>query len=118
MNALSIYKTFDIVILPFPFTDIHYTKNRPAVIISSHKNFSTKSSHSIIAMITSTKTNWPLDFKIIDLKSCGLWNPSLIRMKLFCIDNRLIHKQIGVLSSVDQEKLKKNFGLLFAELLA
>lgn len=116
MSALSIYKTFDIIILPFPFTEINQSKKRPGLVISSYKNFGFKTGHSIIAMITSTHSSWPLDFKITDLKSSGLFNPSLIRMKLISIDNKLIHKKIGTLSKSDQAKFKENLKVLFEEI--
>lgn len=50
-----IYKPFDIVVVPFPFTGAARSKRRPALILSDNMNFGNKIEHSILAMITSQK---------------------------------------------------------------
>ena len=105
-------KKFDIVLVPFPFTDIPYKKWRPALVLSSFKNFSQKSDHTVLAMITSAKhSSFPLDTVISDLDFAGLSSESIVRMKLFTIDNRLIVKRIGILSSKDMKSVKRNIFL-------
>lgn len=116
-KTINIYKTYDIVVVPFPFTDSTRTKNRPAVVLSSHDFFNTVIEHSILAMITSVHHNpWPMDVHIKNLKSCGLEKASLIRLKLFTLDHRLIREKIGKLSLIDRHNLKKNFALAFNKL--
>jgi len=98
------FKLFDVVVVPFPFTDVDQTKRRPAVVVSSAKMFNTPSKHTVLAMITSSQhESWPLDVAIVDLEACGLSSESIIRMKLFTIDNRFILKKIGQLSAKDQK---------------
>jgi mRNA interferase MazF len=119
MKRISvIYKTFDVVIIPYPFTDRAGAKNRPAVIISSPKKFNIMAEHTVCIMITSSRNEpWPLDFSIQNFELCGLSKASLIRMKIFTIDNRLIKRSIGRLGEQDQEKLRNNLKYLFSELL-
>ena len=106
------YNRFDIVVVPFPFIDIETSKNRPALIISSSENFSKDA--LVMAMITSAlHTPWPLDVKIKDLDAAGLPVPSLIRMKLFTLDYRLVIRKAGTLSAKDQVSFSKNLKLLF-----
>ena len=113
-----IYKTFDVVVVPFPFTDSKESKKRPALIISSSSHFNNEAEHSIMTMITTSfKEAWPLDMQINDLNSAGLPEPSAVRMKLFTLDNRLILKKIGTLGLKDQKSLKKNFSALFSGIL-
>ncbi len=50
-----IYKPFDVVVVPFPFTDSGQAKRRPALVLSQHSNFGNKIGHSILAIITSQK---------------------------------------------------------------
>lgn len=117
-KTTNIYKTYDIVVVPFPFTDTIHAKNRPALVISSYDHFNESAEHSILAMITSSHHSpWPLDVSIKNLKSCGLEKASLIRLKLFTLDHRLILKKIGTLSLTDQKILKKNFALAFNEMI-
>jgi len=66
-----------------------------------------------MAMITSVKHSaWPLDTIISDLKSVGLPVASLIRLKLFTLDHRLIIKSLGHLSTQDKILFKQNFSSL------
>lgn len=118
MKIISTYKTLDIVVVPFPFTDAIETKKRPAIVLSSSNTFNTEAGHSVLAMITSAQHNsWPRDTFISNLSSCGLQKPSIIRLKLFTIDHRLIIEKIGSLSTKDQKALRKNFTLTFSQLI-
>ena len=102
------YNQFDIVVVPFPFVDSATTKRRPALILSSNKNFNHETQHSIMAMITSARNNpWPGDVNISNLVVAGLPKPSVIRMKLFTLDHRFIIDSIGTLSSKDQKTVRK-----------
>ena len=110
------YKTFDIVVVPFPFTDISSSKRRPAIILSSPSTFNV--GHSVMAMVTSARNEpWLLDIPIKDLKKAGLSNPSVIRMKFFTLDHRLIIKKVGTLSKDDQLATKASVTKLLQEVL-
>lgn len=101
------YNLFDVVVVPFPFTDVNTDKKRPALVLSDLENFNSQTDNCVLAMITSEKNpNWPLDVKIGSLQKAGLPAPSKVRMKLFTLDCRLIIKKIGGLSSKDQEAVK------------
>jgi mRNA interferase MazF len=111
----AIYDRFDVVVVPFPFTDRQSSKRRPALVLSSENELQSRVGHSILAMITSEKTPpWPWDVPIEDLKEAGLPGPSKIRMKIFTLDDRLILGKLGTLSDTDQKAmaraLKKVFG--------
>jgi mRNA interferase MazF len=96
------FERYAVVRVPFPFTDRATTKNRPALVLSAAA-FNGRSGHSVLAMITSRGTAaWPLDVPIEDLKSAGLPAPSLVRFKLFTLDDRLIRGQLGSLGAADR----------------
>jgi mRNA-degrading endonuclease toxin of MazEF toxin-antitoxin module len=89
------------VVVPFPFTDRATTKRRPALVLNT-KAFN-RHGHSVLAMITSASHHpWPGDTRLKDRKSAGLTAPSLVRLKLFTLDNRFIARRIGELGSDDQ----------------
>ncbi len=103
MTSNSVWQTFDIVKVPFPFTDRQASKKRPAVILSE-KDFNAAAGHSVLAMITSAKQSaWPLDVAIGDLVAAGLPVSSVVRMKLFTLDHRLILGRLGQLAARDQQ---------------
>lgn len=109
------YKKYDVVIVPFPFTDSSMQKRRPALVLSDYTAFSAKTGHSIMAMITSAKNApWPLDVRITDLSQAGLPAPSVVRMKLFTLDHRFIFAKAGVLSPGDAAMVNKALHLLLA----
>jgi mRNA interferase MazF len=114
MKPMPTYKRFDVVVVPFPFTDRTTTKKRPALVLSSDI-FNSGIAHSVMAMITTAShSTWPLDVGIVNLAEAGLKTPSIIRMKLFTIDHMLIQKQIGSLSLQDQQSVESTLrSLLF-----
>jgi len=70
--------------------------------------------HSILAMITSQKNEpWPLDAAVKDKKQSGLTAPSVVRMKLFTLDNRFIIRKIGSLSKSDRMQVKESLAKIF-----
>lgn len=101
---LSTYKKFDVVLVPFPFSDKNKTKNRPALVISD-----CVSNTYTLAMITSAaNTGWKYDVPILDVEQAGVFVPCLIRMKLFTLDERLLKKKIGQLGPQDQKSYQSN----------
>lgn len=103
------YDAFDVVVVPFPFTDRKASKRRPALVLSKAKTFGDPIGHSLLAMITSKGgATWPLDVPITDLSEAGLPAPSLVRMKLFTLDHRLILRKAGSLSSADRRHVVKS----------
>ncbi len=102
------YKPFEVVVVPFPFTDRKADKRRPALILSDDIRFNKPSGHAVLAMITSQKNpDWPLDTTITSIRRTGLTAPSKVRMKLFTLDSRLIVKKIGTLTNRDKKAVGK-----------
>ncbi len=111
------FEQFDVITVPFPYTDRSKSKKRPAIILSHSLKFDKKINHSICAMITSEKNrSWPNDVLIKNLKITGLPAPSVIRMKIFTLDHQIIIEKIGTLSSKDLATLKKSFKAVFLNL--
>ena len=109
-----IYEPFDIVVVPFPFTDSSRTKRRPALVLSQKSEFGAIIENTVLAMITSQKNEpWPLDIAIKNKKQSFLTANSVVRMKLFTLDNRFIIRKIGHLSKADQTQVKQSLSKIF-----
>ena len=107
------FNAFDVVVVPFPFTDKTTSKRRPALILSDAEAFNLQVGQAVMAMITSAKkSDWPLDIDIQDLDSAGLPAPSMIRMKLFTLDEKLVIRKAGKLGKTDQKKVIEALRLL------
>lgn len=103
------FKQFDVVIVPFPYSDSPKSKRRPALVVSAADRFDGKTGHSVCAMITSANNqSWPLDVEVKDLKASGLPAPSVVRMKLFTIDHQIIKAKTGELATEDRDAVKKS----------
>ena len=106
-------EAWDVVVVPFPFTDSSLAKRRPAVVLS-RLEFNQDAGHSLLAQVTKAKRSvWPGDVPLDHLQA-GLPERSVVRMKLFTIDNRLILKRVGRLSHSDREKVARNLEKLIA----
>lgn len=90
-------KQWDIVVVPFPYTDRTTTKRRPALVVS---NDDLRENHGLVwvLMITSAKNErWVGDIEIADYAACGLPAPSIIRpCKIATIDAGLVLGKLGV----------------------
>ena len=96
-------EAFDVVVVPFPFTDRAASKRRPALVLSDASAFNAATGQVVLAMITSAKhAGWPLDVLIEDLAAAGLPSPSLVRMKVFTLDQQLILRKAGQLVAKDR----------------
>ena len=96
---------FDVVVVPFPFTDRSADKRRPALVLSD-KVFQSKIGHLVLAMITSSENPaWLFDVEIENLESAGLPAPSKVRMKLFTLNESLMIRKIGILSKADSKRV-------------
>ena len=103
-----ICEPYDVVAVPFPFTEKAGSKRRPALVLSQ-KEFNDGSAHAILAMITTQgHSPWPADTDVHDFKTAGLNVPCLVRLKLFTLDNRLILKRIGRLSAADGQRVMEH----------
>ena len=109
LTATSTYNPFEVVELPFPFSDLSATKKRKALVISS-KVFNEKSEAVTVIMITSkANSDWPGDVEIIDWEKAGLRKPCYIRLKFFTADKSMFLGKVGTLSSKDKNNLRESF---------
>jgi mRNA interferase MazF len=93
---------FDVVVVPFPYTDRLAEKRRPALVVSDR---SLQKSFGLLwlAMITSAANpRWACDVLIEDQASAALPAPSMVRAaKIATIDAARILGRIGRLSRRD-----------------
>ena len=99
----------DIVLVPFPFTDLTGNKNRPAVILNV-------SEEDVLVCFITTQVKWKTEYDIFVKPTVlnGLKKPSVIRLnKLTTLDKELILGRLGVLDNHYIGLLNKNLIRLF-----
>ena len=107
------FEPFDVVVVPFPFTDREAERRRPALIVSS-PDFNETHAQSILAMITSAGGEWPSDVALLDWSEAGLSVPCKVRLKLFTLDDALILRKAGALSERDAEAVRSSLAQFVA----
>ena len=95
MPSTTRYKRGDIVLVPFPFTDLSSSKRRPALVVSPD-SFNTQMQDLVVVAITSQLTD---DYAVmIEQSDCvdgALPKTSVVKLsKVFTIHATLIIKRI------------------------
>lgn len=99
MKSTTNYEKWDIVLVPFPFTDKNTKQKRPALIVSP-KDFNS-GKNVIILQISSLKDEKNEDYEIKDWELAKLPVVSYIKMKFATIKKEIINKKIGRLGDKD-----------------
>jgi mRNA interferase MazF len=97
-----VFQRGDVVLVPFPFSDLSATKVRPAVVVSSTL-YHTTEPDLILAAITSkiTAAIGPLDYVLGDWQAAGLRYPSAFKPVVFTLDPVRVLHRVGVLTPLD-----------------
>jgi mRNA interferase MazF len=98
------YQRGDVVLLPFPFTDLSAAKTRPAVVVSVD-SFQRHTGDVTVAMITSVPHATPYDYALQEWQAAHLLRPSWVRAKLATLDPALVRYRPGRLSTGSHEKV-------------
>jgi len=92
----------DVVVIPFPFSDLSQAKRRPALVLASLEG-----DDAILCQITSKniKDNYSISVEDVHFESGGLKQPSNIRPnRLFTADTHIVLYRIG---SIHKDKLNQ-----------
>jgi mRNA interferase MazF len=114
--SMTAYRKWDILLVPFPFTDLTSAKKRPALVVSPDV-YNRSGPDLVIAFITSQTDVRPRpgDYRIRTWKESGLPKPSLLRMKFATIDREIVLKKIGRLQQAEQSNVRGVLAEFFAE---
>ena len=96
------YQRGDIVLIPFPFSDLSATKTRPAVVVSSDR-YQAVRAELLLAYVSSqvSKAHADIDVVLTNWSDAGLLKPSFVRPKIAAIEPALIVHHAGRLSAAD-----------------
>lgn len=98
----------DTVLLPFPFTSLATTKQRPAVIVSNAAYNRAKPDIVLMAITSQFRPTPALGEVWIDQwQAAGLVKPSAIKPILATIEQSMVIRRLGRLAAIDQNALKK-----------
>lgn len=111
------FRQGDVILLPFPFTDLAAVKRRPALIVSSDR-FHKLSEDIILVAMTSqvppSLTEFEMPLKSHDMALGSLPKPSVVKLgKIFTAHRSLIVKRVGRVQKGSLVKIVTHLRQLF-----
>ena len=113
MNSGATYSAYEIVIVPFPFTERAVSKRRPALVLSSDE-FNRDHDQLLLAMITSGEHPWQSDISIENWREAGLTGRCALRFKVFTLPKSMVLGRVGSLVGSDRSAVEQQFSRVVA----
>jgi len=90
------YRPGDVVLIPYPFSDLSGVKQRPALILVSIES----QNEAVCLMLTSQRKGGSYEYVVKKWKESGLYSPTVARIsRLFTVDHKIIITKIGRLNN-------------------
>lgn len=105
----------DLVLLPFPFTDLSAHKTRPALVLSN-SDYNASSADVIVCGVTSNLANASHSVLIgsDDMESGTIPRPSRVKVdKVVSLHKGLVRRKVGRLRAAPFAQVLKEFESLF-----
>lgn len=103
----------DVVLIPFPFTNLSKTKVRPAMVLSSSLYHSTKPDLILGAITSNLAASASVDYIIVDWRAANLRYPSAFKPLVFTLEPSSVLYKIGQLSHRDLTEIEERLRLIF-----
>ena len=97
----------DVLLVPFPFTNQQTTKQRPVVVVSTSAY--AQACPDVVLMAITSQVRTPLSFGevlLADWQATQLLKLSVVKPLLATLEQNLIIRHLGTLSSGDQVALR------------
>jgi mRNA interferase MazF len=115
---MASFKPWDVVKVPFPYTDRPVRQHRPALVVAAG---TIEAAHGLlwVLMITSAKNRRRDDDIVVsDLDAAGLPAPSLVRCAKIATIEAQDAERIGILPQSDRTKLAAHLARILAGVAA
>ncbi len=98
----------NVVLVPFPFTNLSQSKKRPAVIVSTQAYNEGRPDVILMAITSRFHIDNPIgEMSIERWKDAGLLKASVIKPIVFTLEKTLIIRHLGDLSIHDSQHLRQ-----------
>jgi mRNA interferase MazF len=112
---MASFKVWDVVAVPFPYTDRPVRERRPALVVGTG---GIQKRHGLlwVLMITSAKNRgWPGDVAISDLEEAGLPAASVVRTAKIATIEAEEAERIGILPVADRADVGAQISKILAD---
>ena len=102
----SRFAPWDVVLVPFPYTERAQAKVRPAVVVSTTALAAANGMHYVAMITNAAHRPWVGDVAVSDLDGAGLPVASVVRpAKIATIDQQALIRRIGALPKADRARV-------------
>jgi len=101
------YSKYEVVVVPFPFTESPQKQKPRPVVIFSNLAFAEETGNFLGLMISSSSLRTRFDIEIKDLDAIGLPFESWLKPKIATLPISFIKKSLGQLSKRDRKALEQ-----------
>jgi len=103
---MAIFDRFDVVSVPFPYTDRPVRQRRPALVVSRPAHEQATGLIWVVMMTAAENRAWPHDVPLSDPRFAGLSIPSVIRPTKIATVEAAQAKRIGRVTAEDQHAVQ------------
>jgi mRNA interferase MazF len=101
------YQRGDVVLIPFPYSDLSAIKTRPA-LIASIESFNVKG--EILAVYLTSQSpiqSADSEYVLQDWQAAGLLKPSTLKCRIAVLSDSLVQLKVGTISQRDMLEIGK-----------
>jgi mRNA interferase MazF len=114
---MPIFEPWDVVKVPFPYTNRPVQQFRPALIVACVGGAGSPALLWVLMITSASHRRWPGDVEISDLSAAGLTAPSLIRCSKIATIEAAHADRIGYLPAPGQIEVQIEVTKFFAHML-
>jgi mRNA interferase MazF len=103
---MAIFDRFDIVSVPFPYTDRPVRQRRPALVVSQPAQEQATGLIWVVMITAAENRAWPADVPLSDLRLAGLSIPSVIRPTKIATLEAMQATRIGRVTVAEQHAVQ------------
>ncbi len=109
--------SFDVVLVPFPFSRLEATKKRPCLVLARVQPKRLPPSVIVAMMTSQIQRLFPHDVVLKDWSHAGLPKETLVRLcKVVTLEESMIEKRLGTLAAADKRRVKTEWSGLLGKL--
>ncbi len=102
------FEVWDVVKVPFPYTNRPVHQRRPALVIASAKHGAVQHLLWVLIITNGANRRWPGDVEISDLVTAGLPAASIVRIAKIATIEAADAERIGTLPTADRPKVARH----------
>ena len=104
------FEPWDVIKVPFPYTDRAVQQRRPALVVAVPDAPETPELLWVLMVTSTANRGWPGDVAVADLRAAGLPAPSVVRSAKIAIIEARDAERIGRLQVQDCELVRAALG--------